>query len=141
MDTAGMLAEVDAELEKLQAFRASIVAFSGNGAPPPATRVPRAAANGTRKAPKPAKRSASATRGENGDEKRAKGAALWAKGRTISQISTELGVSYQSVWGWKKSWPEQSAAPAGEEPQRFRCQECKQFGVDPKRCEHCMEKR
>lgn len=59
-------------------------------------------------------------------------------------IAKEFGITPEAVRLHEKKMSGTPAKPAAKDaPSRptFRCQECGQRGYDPKRCDHCQEKR
>lgn len=74
----------------------------------------------------------------------AKADAMLAAGKSVREVAaacgvTEAGIYYHRARGKGKAKP--TPKPNGEQPARFRCQECGQHGVAVKACEHCGEKR
>lgn len=142
MNLGGFLAGLEAYRGKLDAVIDATrdllsLSPSGNSAAP--TPVPVAVAAPRRKAlPAPAKAKtigASATTRDT--SRREKGMALLRAGKSVGETATACGVGYQTAYGWK-----QRLLNEGEtERPMFMCQECRQKGYDPKRCDHCQEKR
>jgi hypothetical protein len=142
MDTTGMLVQVDAEIAKLQTFRAALAAFSANGSPLPASRALRkpARAVAKRKAGK-ARVAKAADRSRpraDANPVRTRARQLWDQGKSIAEIAKLVDTNPANVSYWKKAdaWPAQKAPAEGP---RRRCGECNQTSTNPDKCAHCGE--
>jgi len=134
VNLAGFLTGLEAYRGKLDAVidaTRDLLSLSSNGSAPAAELVAPptpVAGNGAR------------------SDKRGEALEMWKAGKSVAEIAAMAGKTEAAIYYWKKTdnWPERGKRveeAVSAERMRFRCQECKQFGVDPKRCEHCMEKR
>lgn len=75
---------------------------------------------------------------------------LLDQGKTVQEVAAAVGLSAATVYARRKKLQEAEGAgtapkarggKAKPEPVKIYCQDCGQNGVDPVRCEHCLEKR